>query len=117
MRTKTRLIFGTGPSGHLSHVRPLDSSTTYRTPDPEIAAQSIDALAGGAAEAPNPIYARLMNPNVREFEQRMTALEHGAQSVAFASGMAAVAALVLDAAHRGGHVVAVPPVYGGTLRS
>lgn len=116
LRLESQLVVGPEKPSGLSHVRPLDLSTTYRTPDPAAAAASMDQFADGAAEAANPVYARLANPNVREFEDRMTALEGGSDSVAFASGMAAIAALVLDASHRGGHVVAVPPLYGGTQR-
>lgn len=116
MYLETQLVVGPEEPSGLSHVRPLDLSTTYRTPDPAVAAGSLDQFADGEAVAANPVYARLGNPNVREFEDRMTALEAGCDSVAFASGMAAIAALVLDASHQGGHLVAVPPVYGGTQR-
>lgn len=114
MRPTTRLIVSPRPARDLPHVEPLDLSTTYRTPDPAQAAASIDALAEGRAEAPNPIYARLSNPNVRDLEERMTSLEEGGDSVAFATGMASITALLLSARRRGSHVVAVPPLYGGT---
>ena len=114
MHTDTRLIVGEGGAHGLSHVRPIDLSTTYRTPDPVAAMSSMQGFAAGAAEAANPIYERLANPNCREFEERMTGLEEGADSVCFASGMAAVAALVLESQSRGSHIVAVPPLYGGT---
>ncbi len=114
MHIETRLVAGSGRMTGLPHVRPLDLSTSYRTPDPRIAARSMEELAAGAAEAANPIYARLANANGREFEERMTGLEGGADSVCFASGMAAIAALLGEARSRGSHVVAVPPLYGGT---
>lgn len=114
MRMDTLLVRGPKAPEELSHVTPLDLSTTYRTPDPEIGGQSLGELAEGRAEAPNPVYARLFNPNVREFEARMTALEHGADSVAFATGMAAITAVLLEAKQRGGHIVAIAPLYGGT---
>ena len=114
MRPATRLIASPGPVRSLHHVEPLDLSTTYRTPDPAEAVASIDALAEGRPDAPNPIYARLANPNVRDFEERMTCLEEGTDSVAFATGMAAITALLLHARREGGHIVAVPPLYGGT---
>lgn len=115
MRFDTRLAGHRG-NGSTSHVRPIDLSTTYRTPEPEAATTSIADFAAGAASAANPIYSRLYNPNCRDFELRMTDLEGGADSVSFASGMAAVTALLLDASTRGGHVVAVPPLYGGTFK-
>lgn len=115
MRLDTRLAGHRG-NGSNAHVRPVDLSTTYRTPDPAVATESISAFASGAATADNAIYSRLFNPNCRDFEDRMTDLEYGADSVCFASGMAAVTALLLDAAAGGGHVVAVPPLYGGTFK-
>lgn len=114
MRTETKLIVGSRSRKGLSHVLPIDLSTTYRTPDLEQAARSLEAFSQGAATAPNPVYARLSNPNVEDFEMRMSALEGGADSIAFASGMATISALLLEASTRGTHVVAVPPLYGGT---
>lgn len=114
MRTETKLIVGNQRKEGLAHVMPLDLSTTYRTPDLDVAVQSLESLAQGAPAAANPVYARLSNPNVQDFEDRMTALEGGAGSIAFASGMAAITALLLEAHTRGAHVVAVPPLYGGT---
>ncbi len=114
MRPGTRFVAGPNPSAEPSHVKPLDLSTTYRTPDFTEAVKSIEALAQGEAEASNPVYARLYNANVRDFEERMTALEGGVDSVAFASGMAAISGLLMAARSRGGHIVAIPPLYGGT---
>lgn len=62
------------------------------------------------------VYARLWNPTVARFEDALAELEHAEASVAFASGMAAMTAVIL--AHTGTtglrHVVAVRPLYGGT---
>ena len=114
MRMETLLVRGSGEAAGLSHVRPIDLSTTCRTPDPTVAGESLEELADGRAEAENPVYARLYNPNVRDFERRLTVLEGGADSVAFATGMAAIAALLLAARARGPHVVAIAPIYGGS---
>ena len=120
MRDETSSVVGGGRptdfarAAELAHVKPLDLSTTYRTPDPAIAERSLTDLSGGAAETANPVYARLFNPNVRDFERRMAHLEHGADAIAFASGMAAITALLMEAGQRGKHVVAIPPLYGGT---
>jgi methionine-gamma-lyase len=60
------------------------------------------------------IYARLHNPTVARFEQALAAMEGADEAVAFASGMAATTAVLLEARNRGGHIVAVRPLYGGT---
>ena len=96
------------------HAPPLDLSSTYPVHDLDAATASLDALVGGAADAENPIYSRLRNPTVARFEQALALLEGTEQSVAFASGMAAMTACLLAAAQHGRHVVAVRPLYGGT---
>ena len=114
MRANTRMVRGEGFRPGLGHVEPIDLSTTYRTPHLDEAGRSMERLAAGEASADNPIYARLLNPNVRAFEEQMAFVERGEDAVAFASGMAAISALLLAARRRGGHIVAVPPLYGGT---
>jgi methionine-gamma-lyase len=96
------------------HAAPIDLSSTYPTPDPAVAAASLDALVAGAESATNSVYARLHNPTVARFEHALAILEGAEQSVAFASGMAALSALLLALAENGRHIVAVRPLYGGT---
>lgn len=101
------------------HAPPLDLSSTYPLPDLDLAIASIDELAAGGREAPSPIYARLSNPTVDRFEGALAELEGAEAAVAFASGMAAITALLLAASgerdgRRRRHVVAVRPLYGGT---
>jgi cystathionine beta-lyase/cystathionine gamma-synthase len=99
------------------HAPPLDLSTTYPIPDLGAAVESLDALTAGAGAAPNPVYARLLNPTVARFEQGLAALEGTEAAVAFASGMAALTACVLAARTREkNHVVGVRPIYGSTDR-
>jgi len=96
------------------HAPPIDLSSTYPFADLELAVESFEALAGGAATAPMPMYGRLHNPTVARFERAIAALERAEEGVAFASGMAAISAVLLASASRGRHVVAVRPLYGGT---
>lgn len=100
------------------HVQPIDLSTTYGFRNTGAAVESLDRLVEGAGDAPNPIYGRLANPNTNAFEQALAALEGTEDAVAFASGMAAVTAVVLTAVtrcpRRESNIVAVRPVYGGT---
>src|ERR1019366_1268862 len=61
------------------------------------------------------VYGRLWNPTVARFEDALAELEGSEESVAFASGMAALTACLLAVSASGKrHVVAVRPVYGGT---
>lgn len=96
------------------HAPPLDLSSTYPTPDLAAAAASYDALAAGEPPRGTAVYARLFNPTTDRTERAIAELEEGEDAVAFSSGMAAVTAILLDARARGGHVIAVRPLYGGT---
>ena len=96
------------------HAAPLDLSTTYPVNDLADAIHDIDAMIAGERPARNDIYARLANPTVDRFERALAQLEGADDAVAFGSGMAAVTAALLVARQRGGHVVAVRPLYGGT---
>ena len=96
------------------HAPPIDLSSTYPFSDLDQATGALDAFAEGAATAATPIYGRLHNPTVARFEEGLAALEGTAEAVAFGSGMAAITAVLLAAATRGRHVIAVRPLYGGT---
>jgi cystathionine beta-lyase/cystathionine gamma-synthase len=61
-------------------------------------------------------YSRSGNPTVRALENRLTALEGGVDSAAFASGMAAINALFMTFLESGAHVVISDVAYGGTYR-
>ncbi|MEE1940334.1 PLP-dependent transferase [Streptomyces sp. TRM 70361] len=96
------------------HAAPLDLSTTYPSHDSRAEAARLDEFAATGALPPGPpVYARLDNPTVARFERALARLEGTGAAVAFASGMAALTAVVLARAARGlRHVVAVRPLYG-----
>ena len=96
------------------HALPIDLSSTYPFADLDGATASLDALVAGDASAPNPVYARLHNPTVARFETALAELEGAEAAVGFASGMAALTAVLLAARAGGGHVVATRPIYGTT---
>ncbi len=60
-------------------------------------------------------YSRYSNPTVRSFEQAMAELEGAEESLAFASGMGAVASTVFALCSTGSHIVAQRQLYAGTL--
>lgn len=60
-------------------------------------------------------YNRVQNPTRKELERIMTDLEHGVDTIAFATGMAAVSAFMELFAPRD-HVVATDDLYGGVIR-
>lgn len=61
-------------------------------------------------------YSRSANPTVASLESALTGLSGGLGAAAFASGMAAIEALVRASAGAGDHVVASEVIYGGTTR-
>jgi cystathionine gamma-lyase len=83
---------------------PIHQSTTFVQP-------SVDQyLATGYS------YSRSANPTVRAWEEKLTALEEGADTAAFATGMAAINAVFLTLLNAGDHAVVSDVVYGGTYR-
>ncbi|MGV9195047.1 trans-sulfuration enzyme family protein [Microbacterium sp. MC2] len=100
------------------HAPPLDLSSTYPLPDVGIGGDSYEALATGGTpiDGGSHVYARLWNPTVARFEEGLAQLEGAEAAVAFASGMAALTAVLLSHTVSVGrpHVVAVRPLYGGS---
>ncbi|MFN8085812.1 MAG: PLP-dependent aspartate aminotransferase family protein [Microbacterium sp.] len=100
------------------HAPPIDLSTTNPLPDIEVGGDSYEAMATGGRPVAEGgmVYARLWNPTVARFEDALAALEHAEAAAAFASGMAAMTAVVIAHTVSIGkpHVVAVRPLYGGT---
>ncbi|HYE77679.1 MAG TPA: aminotransferase class I/II-fold pyridoxal phosphate-dependent enzyme, partial [bacterium] len=60
------------------------------------------------------VYSRYGNPTVRDFEERMAALEGGADGVAFSSGTGAFLGALLSVAQAGQHVLLQRYCYGGS---
>lgn len=94
------------------HAPPLDLSSTYPTPDLDAAARSFDSLVSGDSPQGSYVYQRLFNPTTDRTERAIAELEGAEDAAAFSSGMAAFTAVLLAAKSRGGHVVAVRPMYG-----
>ena len=60
------------------------------------------------------IYTRLTNPTTDVLEQRVSRLEGGAASVAFASGTAAIFSAIITLAEAGDDIVSANNLYGGS---
>jgi O-succinylhomoserine sulfhydrylase len=74
-----------------------------------------DAAAIFSGEKQGNIYARFTNPTVRNFEQRLAAMEGGERCVATASGMSAILATVLGLLESGDHIVSSRSIFGSTV--
>jgi len=108
-------MLGIAESG--SHVPAIDLSTTNPLTGVESGGDSYENLAmGGEPRAgDSAVYQRLWQPGVARFEAGLSALEGASGTVAFASGMAALTAVLIACVSAGKpHVVALRPLYGGT---
>lgn len=61
------------------------------------------------------IYSRFTNPTVRNFEQRLAALEQGEDCIATASGMGAILSVCLGLLQAGDHIIASRSIFGSTV--
>jgi cystathionine beta-lyase len=103
MRAHTRLVqFDPAPGDpHSPLATPIYQTATF---------EQDEALVPGRYD-----YSRSGNPTRTVLESQLAALEGGSRGFAFASGMAALSA-VLRLVPAGGHVVAGDDLYGGTWR-
>jgi methionine-gamma-lyase len=67
-----------------------------------------------AGESNGFIYTRLGNPTIHVLEQKVAELEGGESALAFASGMAAISAVLLGLVKTGDHILCSRGVYGCT---
>ncbi len=74
-----------------------------------------DAHRRASAVRHDGFYSRYSNPTVRSFEEAIAELEGAESSLAFASGMGAVASTVFALCSTGSHIVAQRQLYAGTL--
>ncbi|WP_438311509.1 methionine gamma-lyase [Sporosarcina sp. FA9] len=61
------------------------------------------------------VYSRIGSPTVRVLEDRMTALENGASTLTFGSGMAAVSSILVHLTKAGDHILCSRGIYGCTF--
>jgi O-succinylhomoserine sulfhydrylase len=73
-----------------------------------------EAAARFSGDEPGNIYSRFTNPTVRNFEERLAALEGGERCVATASGMAAILATCMGLLQSGDHIVSSQSIFGST---
>jgi len=96
------------PDETLSRGVPVYRTTSYLFKSTEHAANLF------ALKEPGNIYTRLMNPTQSVLEQRVTALEAGAASVALASGTSAIHSTLVNIVKQGDEIVSGSNLYGGT---
>lgn len=108
---ETSLIHGGGPAaGNADKALndPIHMSSTFTFDSIE------HAEAVMSFESSDYVYTRGNNPTLRLFEERMSILERGSASVAFASGMAAISSVLLSLASPGETVLIHKTLYGSS---
>ena len=73
-----------------------------------------EAAARFSGEQPGNVYSRYTNPTVRNFEQRIAALEGAEAAVGTSSGMAAILSTCIALLQSGDHIVCSRSVFGTT---
>jgi cystathionine beta-lyase len=102
MKTSTRCVqLGTGDDQYGAIVPPIYQTATFQQPS--------------ATEFGEYDYSRSGNPTRDLLELQLADLEEGKYAAAFASGMAAITALV-RLVENGGEIIAGDDLYGGTVR-
>lgn len=74
-----------------------------------------DAQARFAGDIEGSVYSRYTNPTVRNFEQRLAAMEGAEDCIATSSGMGAIMSLCLAHLSSGDHIVCSSDVFGSTV--
>ena len=90
------------------HAEPIFPTSSF------VFASAAEAAARFSGEEPGNIYARFTNPTVRNFEERLAALEGGERCVATASGMSAILATCMGLLESSDHIVCSRSVFGTT---
>lgn len=90
------------------HGEPLFLTSSY------VFGSAAEAAARFSGEQPGNVYSRYTNPTVRNFEERIAALEGAEQAVATSSGMAAILSTCVALLKAGDHVVCSRDVFGTT---
>ncbi|WP_082232538.1 methionine gamma-lyase [Halobacillus massiliensis] len=108
-RSDSKYIHGRQASSyHGSLSVPIFQTSTFSFPEGEEGARRF------AGETDGYIYSRLGNPTVQALEDRIAAVEGGEKGLAFASGMAAISAVLTALTKTGDHILCTNGIYGCT---
>ena len=89
-------------------IPPIYQTSTFYFDSTDDAVKACDDYAESFA------YSRITNPSVDYLEQKLAALEHGKEAVAYASGMGAVSGAIFALLKSGDHAIFTKAKYSGT---
>ena len=90
------------------HGEPIFTTSSY------VFANAAEAAERFSGEQPGNVYSRYTNPTVRNFEQRIAALEGAERAVATSSGMAAILSTCMALLRAGDQIICSHSVFGTT---
>ncbi|MDH5738171.1 MAG: PLP-dependent transferase, partial [Gammaproteobacteria bacterium] len=93
---------------HGSIHKPIHTAVTYGFDD----ARELAAVFQG--KKPGYSYSRQINPTVKALEKKITLMESGLDTVAFATGMAAIGTTLFALLRQGDHIVSSAFLFGNT---
>lgn len=109
MHPSTKAIrIQTPKTDEMEHATPMFLTSSFCFDNAE------DMRAAFADETTDNIYSRFSNPNVKEFTDKMCALEGAEAAYATASGMSAVFASFMALLKKGDHLLACRSIFGST---
>src|SRR5918995_6590995 len=91
------------------HAEPIFTTSSY------VFRNAAEAAARFNETEKGNIYSRFTNPTVRNFEERLAAMEGGASCVGTSSGMAAILSTCMALLKSGDHIVCSDSVFGSTI--
>ncbi|WP_293647034.1 O-succinylhomoserine sulfhydrylase [Thiolapillus sp.] len=91
------------------HSPPIFTTSSY------VYKSAAQAAARFSGDEPGNIYSRFTNPTVRNFEERLAAMEGGEVCVATATGMAAIMATCMGLMQQGDHLLSSRSIFGSTV--
>ena len=112
VRFNTLAVHGAGMPD-LTNIRPVSMPIYQSSEFVFNSAEQGAAVMSG--EEPGFVYTRLGNPTSQDFEKRMALLEGTDEGISFASGLAAIAAVILTYCRPGDNILSSAPIYGGTF--
>ncbi len=111
MRPETTAIHSgsVGVDGSGASAVPIYQTVSYAYPT----AEELAGVFGGTT--PGYVYTRIANPTTTALEATLSELEDGIGCIATASGMAAIASVVMGLLRAGDEIVAAVGIFGGTI--
>jgi O-succinylhomoserine sulfhydrylase len=91
------------------HSPPIFTTSSY------VYKSAAQAAARFSGDEPGNIYSRFTNPTVRNFEERLAAMEGGEVCVATATGMAAIMTTCMGLLEQGDHLLSSRSIFGSTV--